>query len=106
MDKIADNGDNVTFSCTISGNSSTPIHIVWFNEQGQLDSDDSDILIDTKVNGNSFSSNLTLIGISSEDVQTYTCSGSDGIDTITASAMLLSELYIIKKLCLYRFEGI
>jgi len=96
MDKIANDGDNVTFSCTISGNSSTPIHIVWYNEQGQLNSDDSDILIDTKVNGNSFSSNLTLIGISSEDVQMYTCSGSDGTDTITASAKL-SELYTIKK---------
>jgi len=91
MDQIAKDGENVTFSCTITGNSSTPAHIVWYNEQGQLNDDDSNALIVTIVNGNTFSSNLTLIEVSREDAQIYTCSGSDGIDTVTASAML-SEL--------------
>jgi len=94
MDKIAKDGENVTFSCTITGNSSVPIHIMWYNEQGQLIGDDSNVVIDAKVNGNSFSSNLTLIAISSEDIQMYTCSGSDGTDNVTASAML-SKLYTI-----------
>ena len=95
MDQIAKDGENATFSCTITGNSSTPVHIVWYDEQGQLNDDDSNALIITIKNDNiTFSSNLTLIEVSREDAQTYTCSGSDGIDTVTASAML-SELQLL-----------
>ena len=93
MDKMVREGQNVTFSCTITGNSSTSIRIMWYNEHGLLNDDDSNVVIDTKRNGNTSSSNLTLIEVSSEDAQTYTCNGSNGIDTVAASAML-SELYL------------
>ena len=81
MNQAAENGGNASFICAING---TTEEIAWYNEDGKLEPADGISI----TNGSDFNSTLSLTNITNDNYQIYSCRGSDGNTTVTASAVL------------------
>ena len=87
--QVAAEGEDVTFECVVIRKSSTSFTVEWT-------SDKSDVLIFSDESNNTITLPLSLINVTNEDYQTYTCSGrdSDSNEIFVSASVVLSKLTI------------
>ena len=90
--QVAAIGDDVTFKCTVRG--IPPFTVTWMNSSREVLSETSIDSSDDVSTGVVF---LSLMNITTEDYQTYTCSGINDDENETA---FVSESVILSKLTL------
>ena len=90
MNTTANRGDNVTFTCTITGQGT--LEIVWLSPTGNMLTP-----TDETLNNNTLINSLTIVDVSGMDGGEYTCLGSNEAGNTSATAEIIIRPVILSQ---------